>query len=67
MCVICCEVLANKSFKVNKLIHLRTKRRSLAGHDADLFKRMAEVVKKTRVDSSGLYQQKNYAAIQVCI
>jgi hypothetical protein len=29
-CVICCEVLANESFKVNMLIHLKTKHDSLA-------------------------------------
>jgi hypothetical protein len=58
-CVICCEVLANESFKVNKLIrHLKTKRDSLAHRGTEFFKRKAEIVKKTRLDSSGSYQQK---------
>jgi hypothetical protein len=57
--VICCEVLANESFKVNKLIrHLKTKRDSLADRRTEFFKRKADIVKKTRLDSSGTYQQK---------
>jgi hypothetical protein len=53
--VICYDVLANESFKVFKLIrHLKTKHDSLA----EFFKRRAEIVKKTRLDSSGSYQQK---------
>jgi hypothetical protein len=39
-CVVCCEVLANESFKVNKLIHLKTKHDSLA----EFFKRKAGIV-----------------------
>jgi hypothetical protein len=59
-CVICCEVLANESFKVNKLIrHLKTKHDSLAHRGIDFFfKRKAEIVNKTRLDSSGSYQPK---------
>jgi hypothetical protein len=57
-CVICCEVLENESFKVNKLIHLKTKHVSLADRSTEFFKRKAEIVKKTRLDSSGSYRQK---------
>jgi hypothetical protein len=58
-CVVCCEVLANESFKVNKLIrHLKTKHDSLADIGTEFFKRKAEIVKKTRLHSSGSYQQK---------
>jgi hypothetical protein len=58
-CVICCEVLANESFNVNKLIkHLKIKHGSLADQGAEFFKRKAETVNKTRLDSSGSYQQK---------
>jgi hypothetical protein len=58
-CVICCEVLANESFKVNKLIrHLKTKHDSLADRGTEFFKTKAEIVKKTRLDSSVSYQQK---------
>jgi hypothetical protein len=63
--VICCEVLANESFKVNKLIrHLKTKRDSLADSSTEFFKRKAEIIKKTRLDSSGSYQQKHAAAVE---
>jgi hypothetical protein len=65
-CVKCCEVLANESFKVNKLIrHLKTKHDSLADRGTEFFKIKAEIVKKTRLDSSGSYQQKNDAAVEV--
>jgi hypothetical protein len=37
--VICCEVLANESFKANMLIHLKTKHVSLADRGTDYFKR----------------------------
>jgi hypothetical protein len=64
-CVICCEVLANESFKVNMLIrHLKTKHNSLADHSTYFFKRKAKTVKKTRLDSSGSYQQKNASATE---
>jgi hypothetical protein len=57
--MICCEVLENESFKANKLIrHLKTKHDSLADRGTDFFKRKAEIVKKTRFDSSGSDQQK---------
>jgi hypothetical protein len=58
-CVICCEVLANESFNVNKLIrHLKTKHDSLADRGKEIFKRKAKIVKKTRLDISGSYRQK---------
>jgi hypothetical protein len=64
-CVICCEVLENESFKVNKLIrHLKTKHGSLADRGTEFFKRKVENVKKTRLDSSGSFQQKNASAIE---
>jgi hypothetical protein len=51
-------VLANESFKVNKLIqHLKTKHDSLADRGTEIFERKAEILKKTRL-SSGSYQQK---------
>jgi hypothetical protein len=64
-CVMCCEVLANESFKVNKLIrHLKTTRNSLADRDTEFFKRKSKIVKKTRLDSSGSYQEKNASAVE---
>jgi hypothetical protein len=58
-------VLANESFKVNKLIrHLKTKHDSLADRGTECFKRKAKIIKKTRVDSSGSYQQKNASAVE---
>jgi hypothetical protein len=66
--VICCEVLANESFKVNKLIrHLKTKHDSLADRDTEFFKRKAEIVKKTRLDNSGSYQQKMLLSLKLHI
>jgi hypothetical protein len=63
--VICCEVLANESFKVNKLKrHPKTKHNSLADRGTGFFKRKAKIVKKTRLDSSGSYQQENAAAVE---
>jgi hypothetical protein len=57
--VICCEVLVNESFKANKLIrHLKTKHDSLADRGTNFFKIKAKIVKKTRLDSFGSYQQK---------
>jgi hypothetical protein len=53
-CMICCEVLSNESFKVNKLIHLKTKYDSLADCHTEI-KRKAKVVKKTGYDNSGSY------------
>jgi hypothetical protein len=56
-CVICCEVLENELFKVNKLIrHLKTKHGSLADRGTEFVKRKAKIVKKTRLDSSGSYR-----------
>jgi hypothetical protein len=64
-CVTCCAVLANESLKVNKLIrHLKTKHDSLADRGTELFKRKAKIVKKTRLDSSGSYRQKNASAVE---
>jgi hypothetical protein len=64
-CVIRCEVLANESFKVNKLIrHLKTKHDSLADRGTEFFKRKAKGVMKTRLDSSGSNQQKNASATE---
>jgi hypothetical protein len=61
----CCDVLANESFKVNKLIrHLKTNCDSLADRGKEIFKRKAKIVKKTRLDSSGSYQQKNAASVE---
>jgi hypothetical protein len=52
------EEFINESFKVNKLIrHLRIKHDSLADRGTEFFKRKAEIVKKTRIDSSGSCQQ----------
>jgi hypothetical protein len=51
--VIYCEVLANESFDVNKLmLHLKTKHGSLADRGAEIFKRKAEIVNKARLHSS---------------
>jgi hypothetical protein len=67
-CVICFEVLANKSFKVDKLIrHLKTKHDSLADRGTAFFQRKAVIVKKTRLDSSGSYQQKMMLPLKFCI
>jgi hypothetical protein len=46
-CVICCEVPANESFKVNNLIrHLKTKHDSLADRGTKIFKRKAEIFRE---------------------
>jgi hypothetical protein len=53
------EEFINESFKVNNLIrHLKIKHDSLADRGTDFFKRKAPIVKNTRIDSSGSYQQK---------
>jgi hypothetical protein len=58
-------VLENESFKVNNLIrHLKTKHDSLADRGAEFFKRKTEIVKKTKLDSSGSYQQNNASAVE---
>jgi hypothetical protein len=55
----CCEVLENVSFKVNTLMrHLKIKHGSLVDRSADFFKRKAEIVNETRLDTCGSYQQK---------
>jgi hypothetical protein len=36
----------------------------LADRSTEFFKRKTEIVKKTRLDSSGSYQQKNAAAVE---
>jgi hypothetical protein len=36
----------------------------LADRSTEFFKRKAKIVKKTRLDSSGSYQQKNASAIE---
>jgi hypothetical protein len=43
---------------------MKTKHGSLADHDIIFFKRKFEVVKKTRLDSSGCHKQKSAAAIE---
>lgn len=64
-CVICNDILSAESMKPNKLIrHFNTKHPNFADKDIDFFKRKADSVKRSRLDSGGLYQQQNVAAVE---
>ena len=64
-CVLCLEVLAHESMKPAKLQrHLETKHPALKDKGIDFFKTKVNGVKATRLDSSGLFQNKNLAAIE---
>ena len=60
-CVVCLEVLAHKFMKPAKL---KTKHPHLKDRSIDLSKAKAVGVKSRRLDSIGLFQNKNLAAIE---
>ena len=64
-CVVCLEVLAHESMKPAKLQrHLETKHPALKDKSIDFFKAKVDGVKSRRLDSSGLFENKNLAAIE---
>ena len=64
-CVVCLEVLAHESMKPAKLQrHLQTKHPDLKDKSIDFFKAKAVSVESRRLDSSGLFQNKNLASIE---
>ena len=64
-CVVCLQVLAHESMKPTKLQrHLETKHPALKDKSIDLFKAKVDGAKSRRLDSSGLFQNKNLAAIE---
>ena len=59
-CVVCLEVLAHESMKPIKLQrHLQTKQPDLKDKSIDFFKAKVVGFKSRRLDSSGLFQNKN--------
>ena len=64
-CVICSDILSEESMKPNKLKrHFSTKHPQFADKDKDFFRRKADACKKGRLDSGGLFQQQNIAAVE---
>ena len=64
-CVVCLEVLAHESMKPAKIQrHLETKHPALKDKSIDFFKAKVDGVKSRRLDSSGLFHNKNLSAIE---
>ena len=64
-CVLCMKVLSPESMKPSKLkMHLQTKHTDSKDKDLSFFERKANCVKRSRMDSSGVFQQQNRAAVE---
>ena len=64
-CVLCMKVLSPKSMKPLKLKrHLETKHTDCKDKDLLFFERKANCVKRPRMDSIGVFQQQNRAAVE---
>ena len=64
-CVLCMKVLSPESMKPSKLKrHLETKHTDRKDKDLSFFERKANCVKRSRMDSSGVFQQQNRAAVE---
>ena len=64
-CVLCMKVLSPESMKPSKLKrHLETKHTDCKDKDLSFFERKANCVKRSRMDSSGVFQQQNRAAVE---
>ena len=64
-CVLCMKVLSPESMKPSKpKRHLETKHTDCKDKDLSFFERKANCVKRSRMDSSGVFQQQNRAAVE---
>ena len=64
-CVLCMKVLSPESMKPLKpKRHLETKHTDCKDKDLSFFERKANCVKRSRMDSSGVFQQQNRAAVE---
>ena len=64
-CVLCMKILSPESMKPSKLKrHLETKHTDCKDKDLSFFERKANCVKRSRMDSSGVFQQQNRAAVE---
>ena len=64
-CVLCMKVLSPESMKPSKLKrHLETKHTDCKDKDLLFFERKANCVKRSRMDSSGVFQQRNRASVE---
>ena len=64
-CVLCMKVLSPESMKPSKLKrHSETKHIDCKDKDLSFFERKANCVKRSRMDSSGVFQQRNRAAVK---
>ena len=64
-CVLRTKVLSPKSMKPSKLKrHLETKHTYCKDKDLSFFEQKANCVKRSRMDSSGVFQQQNRAAVE---
>lgn len=65
-CVLCMKVLSAESMKPSKLQrHLQTNHCHLQHKDLTFFERKANTLKRSRMDTSGSFQQRNRAAVEV--
>ena len=64
-CVVCNETLSAESMKPNKLKrHLETRHPELLSKDPSFFKRMENGLKRSRLDTTGVYSQQSIACIE---
>ena len=64
-CVICSKVLTRESIKLSKLKqHLESGHSELVGKSVDFFRRKSELLKKSRLDSEGMWAKQNQAVLE---
>ena len=64
-CVVCNETLSAESMKPSKLKrHLETRHPEHLSKDPSFLKRMETVMKRSRLDTTGIYQQQLFACIE---
>ena len=64
-CVICCDMLSGESMKPSKLKrHLETRHPEYLEKDPSFFKRKEDVLKRSRLDTTGAYHQQSFACIE---
>ena len=64
-CVVCNETLSAESMKPSKLKrHLETRHPEILSKDPSFFKRMGNGLKRSRLDTTGVYSQQSIACIE---
>ena len=64
-CVICCDMLSGESMKPSKLKrHLETRHPEYLEKEPSFFQRKEDVLKRSRLDTTGTYHQQLFACIE---